>query len=54
VLSDDIYEYLVYDDAIFSAPVQIVPELSNRVLIVNGVAKSYCVTGWQIGYAGGL
>ncbi|HKB29438.1 MAG TPA: pyridoxal phosphate-dependent aminotransferase [Streptosporangiaceae bacterium] len=50
VLTDEIYEHLVYDDAKFvSMPVE-VPELSDRCLVVNGVAKTYAMTGWRVGW----
>jgi len=53
VLTDDMYEHLVYDDFEFSTPAQIEPALYNRTLTMNGVSKTYCMTGWRIGYAGG-
>ena len=53
VLTDDMYEHLVYDDFKFSTPAQIEPTLYNRTLTMNGVSKAYCMTGWRIGYAGG-
>ena len=53
VLTDDMYEHLVYDDFVFSTPAQIEPKLYERTLTVNGVSKAYCMTGWRIGYAGG-
>ncbi len=53
VLTDDIYEHLVYDDFKFATPAQIEPSLYNRTLTMNGVSKAYCMTGWRIGYAGG-
>ncbi len=53
VLTDDIYEHLVYDDFEFTTPAQIEPSLYNRTLTMNGVSKAYCMTGWRIGYAGG-
>ena len=53
VLSDDIYEHLVYDDFWFSTPAQVEPQLYERTLTLNGVSKAYCMTGWRIGYAGG-
>ena len=53
VLTDDMYEHLVYDDFKFSTPAQIEPALYNRTLTMNGVSKAYCMTGWRIGYAGG-
>jgi aspartate aminotransferase len=53
VMSDDMYEHLVYDEFEFTTPAQIEPRLYERTLTVNGVSKAYCMTGWRIGYAGG-
>jgi aspartate aminotransferase len=53
VMTDDMYEHLVYDDFNFTTPAQIEPKLYARTLTVNGVSKAYCMTGWRIGYAGG-
>jgi aspartate aminotransferase len=53
VLTDDMYEHLVYDDFKFVTPAQIEPSLYDRTLTMNGVSKAYCMTGWRIGYAGG-
>ena len=53
ILSDDIYEHLLYDQLEFLNLVQIAPDLKHRVLIVNGVSKSYSMTGWRIGYGAG-
>ncbi|HEX6114264.1 MAG TPA: pyridoxal phosphate-dependent aminotransferase [Geminicoccaceae bacterium] len=53
VLSDDIYEHLVYDDFRFVTPAALEPRLKDRCLTMNGVAKAYAMTGWRIGYAGG-
>ena len=53
VMTDDMYEHLVYDDFQFTTPAQIEPTLFDRTLTVNGVSKAYCMTGWRIGYAGG-
>jgi aspartate aminotransferase len=53
VMTDDMYEHLVYDDFQFTTPAQIEPKLFDRTLTVNGVSKAYCMTGWRIGYAGG-
>lgn len=53
VLCDDIYEYLVYDQQSFKALAAIVPALKDRTLVVNGVSKSYAMTGWRIGYGAG-
>jgi len=52
VLSDDIYEHLVYDDFAFTTPAQVEPKLKERTLTLNGVSKAYSMTGWRIGYAG--
>jgi aspartate aminotransferase len=53
VLSDDMYEHLVYDGFEFSTSAQVEPRLYDRTLTMNGVSKAYCMTGWRIGYAGG-
>src|SRR5437660_1394455 len=53
VMSDDMYEDLVYDEFQFTTPAQIEPKLYERTLTVNGVSKAYCMTGWRIGYGGG-
>ncbi|NBB70621.1 MAG: aminotransferase class I/II-fold pyridoxal phosphate-dependent enzyme [Alphaproteobacteria bacterium] len=53
VLTDDMYEHLVYDDFTFTTPAQVAPALYDRTLTVNGVSKAYAMTGWRIGYAGG-
>jgi aspartate aminotransferase len=53
VLTDDIYEHLVYDNFKFSTMAEVVPELFERTLTVNCVSKSYAMTGWRLGYAGG-
>ncbi len=53
VMTDDMYEHLVYDEFEFFSPAQVEPELYPRTLTVNGVSKAYCMTGWRIGYAGG-
>lgn len=53
VMSDDIYEHLVYGGFEFATPAQIEPKLYDRTLTVNGVSKAYSMTGWRIGYAGG-
>ena len=53
ILSDDIYEHLVYDDAGFTTMAQAVPSLAGRSLTLNGVSKAYAMTGWRLGYAGG-
>ena len=53
VMSDDMYEHLVFDDFKFCSPAQVEPKLYDRTLTVNGVSKAYAMTGWRIGYAGG-
>ncbi|MEQ8344398.1 MAG: pyridoxal phosphate-dependent aminotransferase [Sneathiellaceae bacterium] len=53
VMTDDMYEHLVYDNFVFATPAQVEPELYDRTLTLNGVSKAYCMTGWRIGYAGG-
>jgi aspartate aminotransferase len=53
VLTDDMYEKLVYDGFQFCTPAQVEPSLFARTLTMNGVSKAYAMTGWRIGYAGG-
>ena len=53
VMTDDMYEHLVYDGFEFFTPAQVEPSLYPRTLTVNGTSKAYCMTGWRIGYAGG-
>uniref|UniRef100_A0A2A4YZ83 Aminotransferase n=1 Tax=OCS116 cluster bacterium TaxID=2030921 RepID=A0A2A4YZ83_9PROT len=53
ILSDDMYEHLVYDDFEFVTPAQIEPKLYDRTLTMNGVSKAYAMTGWRIGYCAG-
>ena len=53
VMSDDMYEHLVFDDFKFCTPAQVEPGLYARTLTVNGVSKAYAMTGWRIGYAAG-
>jgi len=53
VLTDDIYEHLVFDDFKFVTPAQVEPGLKERTLTMNGVSKSYAMTGWRIGYGAG-
>jgi aspartate aminotransferase len=53
VLSDDIYEHLVYDGFKFATPAAVEPKLKDRTLTLNGVSKAYSMTGWRIGYGGG-
>jgi aspartate aminotransferase len=53
ILTDDIYEHLVYDGFAFATMAQAVPALAGRTLTLNGVSKAYAMTGWRLGYAGG-
>jgi aspartate aminotransferase len=53
LLTDDIYEHIVYDGREFVTPAQVEPALQERTLTVNGVSKSYAMTGWRIGYGAG-
>jgi aspartate aminotransferase len=53
IMSDDMYEHLVFDDFVFTSPAQVEPALYDRTLTCNGVSKSYAMTGWRIGYAAG-
>ncbi|WP_343562280.1 aspartate transaminase [Kiloniella sp. b19] len=53
IMTDDMYEKLVYDGFEYCTPAQVEPELKERTLTVNGVSKAYCMTGWRIGYAAG-
>ncbi len=53
VMTDDMYEHLVFDDFEFATPAQVEPGLYERTLTCNGVSKAYAMTGWRIGYAAG-
>ncbi len=53
VMTDDMYEHIVYDDFDFTTPAQVEPGLYDRTLTLNGVSKAYCMTGWRVGYAAG-
>ena len=53
ILTDDMYEHLVYDNFVFATPAQVEPQLYERTLTMNGVSKAYCMTGWRIGYCAG-
>ncbi len=53
VMSDDMYEHLVFDDFVFCTPAEVEPGLYDRTLTCNGVSKAYAMTGWRIGYAAG-
>ncbi|MSW95064.1 MAG: aminotransferase class I/II-fold pyridoxal phosphate-dependent enzyme, partial [Actinobacteria bacterium] len=50
VITDEIYEHLVYGDAQFASMPALVPELANTCIVVNGVAKTYAMTGWRVGW----
>ncbi len=51
VLTDEIYEHLVYDDTTFASMPALVPEIADSCLVLNGVAKTYAMTGWRVGWA---
>jgi aspartate aminotransferase len=53
VMTDDMYEHLIYDDFVYKTIAQVEPRLYERTLTVNGVSKAYCMTGWRIGYGAG-
>lgn len=53
ILSDDIYEHLIFDGAVFHTIAQVAPELQERTLTMNGVSKAYAMTGWRIGFGTG-
>ena len=53
ILSDDIYEHLIYDNVKFHTIAAVEPKLKDRILTVNGVSKAYAMTGWRLGYCGG-
>ena len=53
VMSDDIYEHVIYDSFEFVTPAQVEPKLYDRTITINGVSKAYAMTGWRIGFAGG-
>ncbi|MBM3733406.1 MAG: pyridoxal phosphate-dependent aminotransferase [Acidimicrobiia bacterium] len=53
ILTDDMYEHLVYDDFKFATIAEVEPKFYARTLTMNGVSKAYCMTGWRIGYGGG-
>lgn len=53
VMTDDMYEHLIYGDFEYTTIAQVAPDLYDRTLTVNGVSKAYAMTGWRIGYAGG-
>ncbi len=53
IMPDDMYEKIVYDGFEFATIAQVVPELFERTLTLNGMSKAYCMTGWRVGYAAG-
>ncbi len=53
VMTDDIYEHVIYDGFEFSTVAEIEPGLKDRTLTLNGMSKAYCMTGWRVGFAGG-
>jgi len=50
VVTDEIYEHLVYGDAVFSSMPVVVPQLADQCVVINGVAKTYAMTGWRVGW----
>jgi aspartate aminotransferase len=50
VITDEIYEHLTYDDAVFTPIVRVVPELADTTIVLNGVAKTFAMTGWRVGW----
>ncbi len=53
VLSDEVYEHIVFDGRLFASMAGVAPDLADRIVTVNAVSKAYCMTGWRIGYATG-
>jgi aspartate aminotransferase len=53
VLSDEVYEHYIFDGAEHVSPAAVAPDLKDRILIVNGASKGYCMTGWRIGFGAG-
>ncbi|WP_421876758.1 pyridoxal phosphate-dependent aminotransferase [Pacificispira sp.] len=53
VMTDDMYEFITYDDFKFATIAQVEPKLYDRTLTLNGLSKAYCMTGWRLGYAAG-
>jgi len=53
IVSDDVYEYIVYDGIKFVSILNVAPDLKDRCLVVNGLSKAYCMTGWRLGYGAG-
>jgi aspartate/methionine/tyrosine aminotransferase len=50
VITDEIYEHLVYDDNVFTSIPTLVPEVADQTVVLNGVAKTYAMTGWRVGW----
>lgn len=53
VMTDDIYEHVIYDGFRFTTPAQVEPRLYDRTLTINGCSKAYCMTGWRVGWGAG-
>ena len=53
LMTDDIYEHVIYDGFKFTTPAQVEPKMYDRTLTLNGVSKAYAMTGWRLGYAAG-
>ncbi len=53
IITDDLYEHIIYDGRAFHTILEIAPDLADRTIVVNGVSKAFAMTGWRIGYAGG-
>src|SRR5690606_11667113 len=53
IISDEIYEHLIYGDQAHVSIAQLGPQFYERTIVINGVSKTYCMTGWRIGYAAG-
>ena len=53
IITDDLYEHIIYDGIKFHSILEVAPELADRTIVVNGVSKAYAMTGWRIGYAAG-
>lgn len=53
IMTDDMYEHIVYDDFKFTTIAQVEPNLYERTLTLNGASKAYCMTGWRVGWAAG-
>jgi len=53
IITDDLYEHIIYDDRKFHSILNVAPDLADRTVVINGVSKAYAMTGWRIGYAAG-